>query len=162
MGIARLRSKNILLFLSGKILGFVFFLFFQLFAQESVTNAVGLCHSIFIFNFVIRKSSLYHASIPANGIITTSSEQRRRRPRRRATDGGGICKFNFNRHLGHLRAARALTASSNINRSNLFCGCRTASIRLLTWTTAHNLQRDGWFGRAGLFSTHDSYNSDDL
>lgn len=76
MGIARLRSKNILLFLSGKILGFVFFLFLlfvQLFAQESVTNAVGLCHSIFIFNFVIRKSSLYHASIPANGIITTSS-----------------------------------------------------------------------------------------
>lgn len=77
MGIARLRSKNILLFLSGKILGFVFFLLFllfvQLFAQESVTNAVGLCHSIFIFNFVIRKSSLYHASIPANGIITTSS-----------------------------------------------------------------------------------------
>lgn len=50
--------EKILLFLTGEILGFV-----QLYAQESVTNAVGLCHSIFIFNCVIRRSSLHHASI---------------------------------------------------------------------------------------------------
>lgn len=68
--------------------------------------------------------------------------KRQRQQQQRATDVGGICKFNFNRHFGRLRAARALMASSNSKDPTCFVG-RTVSIRILTRTTAYNLQRDG-------------------